>query len=602
MSGPRPVHLERRGAVYAVRFKIPARLRAQLDLSEIRRSLFTKDIDVARARCLDASLWFTELMRQCSLMPEYTKADIERRVRDYFSSWSRWVETAMRHDVEERGVATWTKRNIIAADRIISDCDNELRTGIYGEGVMGAAEGLIREAPAFEELSKQLLSRAMRQAFRYWKHRMETPALPFTPDDPFFDFEGSPFRDEPIARPDAGVFEAQRPPTPSNQAEPFGPHSPQRDEGHCPTLSQIVEMYVDHLREKGAGASHRNEIARALAWLEEELGHATRAAEITTADIRAFRNNLIRLNATGRGKSLPFRDRLTDIREQQITHATASKYWGAIKGMFAWALSEGICDHDPTAKLRLERPIGEEANSPEAYSMEELIRFYQTPLYTGYKSDGRTRQEGDCRQRGQHWWAGVLPLFTGMRAGELSQLLPSDFFFDAPIPYLQITRFDHDGVETKRTKTPSSVRRVPIAPPLLELGLKQFVERRKKVEPKARVFQRFRMGTETDGKLSEGMVSFWGAYVRHYGLHKKGRGTHVWRHTVVDFLTRLGAIEEDVAGYVGHERGSQTSRYGRQKKEGMPLERLKPLADSLEFGFDLVSMLGGPYRDDIHRA
>ena len=199
MSGPRPVHLERRGAVYTIRFRMPVALSERLGIREIRRSLFTKDIDVARQRCLDATVWFNELMRQCAAMPDYTKADVERSVRDYFSSWARHMETAARHDLDERSVANWTKRNIVAADIGISGCDDELRTGNYSEDVLGAAEGLIHEAPAFAEHSKQLLCRAMRQAFRYWKHRMETPALPFAPDDPFFDFEGSPVRAEASA-------------------------------------------------------------------------------------------------------------------------------------------------------------------------------------------------------------------------------------------------------------------------------------------------------------------------------------------------------------------------------------------------------------------
>ena len=236
MSGPRPLHLSRRGAVYVVRFQIPQGLQVRLGSREIRRSLFTKDIDVARERCLDATHWFRELMRQCTAMPDYTKADVERSVRDYFSSWSRLVETAARSDLEERGVANWTKRNIVAADVGIAACDDELRTGHYSESVMGAAEGLIREAPAYEELSKQLLCRAMRQALRYWKHRMETPALPYNPDDPFFDFEGSPVCTEVSKRSDTASFRHQHHPLPFSLEPSEGPT--------YPMLSQLVERYV----------------------------------------------------------------------------------------------------------------------------------------------------------------------------------------------------------------------------------------------------------------------------------------------------------------------------------------------------------------------
>jgi integrase len=171
--------------------------------------------------------------------------------------------------------------------------------------------------------------------------------------------------------------------------------------------------------------------------------------------MRTFRDDIERLDRRLQGRAIQFKDRLTNLPEQQLKSATTIRYWKSVQSFFAWCAAEedGASD-DPTAGLKINSKKGEVKRTPEPFSQDELRRFFAAPLYTGYKSRKRPLHEGDCHLRADRWWAPVLLMFTGMRAGELSQLLPSDFVFDADTPHLRVRdprlTSPEDGVEALR--------------------------------------------------------------------------------------------------------------------------------------------------------
>jgi hypothetical protein len=89
MSGPRPVHLTRRGAIYAVRFRVPADLVTALGIVELRRSLFTADPALARRRCASTTAWFDSLMQEYRRMKRPTRKDFEEQANRYFNKMLR---------------------------------------------------------------------------------------------------------------------------------------------------------------------------------------------------------------------------------------------------------------------------------------------------------------------------------------------------------------------------------------------------------------------------------------------------------------------------------------------------------------------------------
>jgi integrase len=166
---------------------------------------------------------------------------------------------------------------------------------------------------------------------------------------------------------------------------------------------------------------------------------------------------------------------------------------------------------------------------------------------------------------------------------------------DGDLPHLKVRAEDASGQRVKTTKNAASVRDVPLAEPLLQLGLAEFVRDRAKISPTARVFREFRPGTQ--GRKSDGMTKFWSAYLRKFGLWKEGRATHVWRHTVIACLRANNVPAEDIAAFVGHSQGTVTEGYGGS----YPLSRKAKTAEKLEYGFDVVEALGGPFRKQDHQ-
>lgn len=179
-----------------------------------------------------------------------------------------------------------------------------------------------------------------------------------------------------------------------------------------------------------------------------------------------------------------------------------------------------------------------------------------------------------------------------MRAAELNQLTSSDFVFEHEIPHVKVRRDDPDGKNAKTTKNEASIRDIPLAPVLMELGLEQFVRNRAKLD---RLFIEFRFGSA--GRKSDGVTKFWLRYLKKFGLWKPGRSTHVWRHTLIACLRRNGATDEDIGSFVGHSGKSITSSYGGPQ----PLERKAKLLTKLDYGFDLVDALGGAYVKQRHQ-
>lgn len=241
---------------------------------------------------------------------------------------------------------------------------------------------------------------------------------------------------------------------------------------------------------------------------------------------------------------------MTDDPQHQVKSVTAKKYWTSVQGFFEWAVEERLIASNPASGIKLTRKRGETRASPKPFDRAEIERFFSTPLYQGHAGPKRLLDPGTDVSRGGKWWAGVLPFFTALRAGELAQLLPEDFDFDAEVPHLKVREEDDAGNKVKSAKTRSSIRDVPMSPILLKLGLREFVEGRRRAAPSQRVFAEFRLGT--GGRKSEGMTRFWGDYLKANQIWKPGRATHVWRHTVASFLRASGVSDEEIGAVFGH--------------------------------------------------
>ena len=512
-------------------------------------------------------------------MDSPSRHELEAAARQFFAKLARENDRPRNFDPDylDQDVAF----NIETSEDRLKELDAQLILNQFEPWVIKAAASMVTQAGldfgTFDDrttfVAAKLAALALREEVRFFIHQLTTPARPFTPENPLFG--------EQTVAPSPHVVS-------SLQFVERAASAPRA------VLATTIDEYLRKTAARGVGESRYNELARPLRWLREAVGEATPIEAITKEKLRGFRNDLQRLRVELRGRDAPFADRLTNVPADQINPVTALRYWKAVQSFFQWCASEGMRDEDPSLGLKLQVPVGIEPQRTEPFSDEELRMLFRTPLFAGYKSAKRLSESGVRRVREAHWWALVLSLHTGLRAGELSQLLPEDFVFDAPVPHLKVRRENAQGHKVKRTKTPSSTRDVPLLQVLIELGLRQLVEGRQKRYPKDRVFQAFRLGQ--GDRLSDGMTRYFGDYFRKFGLWKSGRATHVFRHTIADRLRAAGATDEDIGAVLGHSGRSVTSRYGGPQ----PLERKAETLGRLSYRFDVVGELGGPYDAKVH--
>ncbi len=438
MSGPRPTHLARRGAVYVARFRIPLKLVDRLGMVELCRSLYTPDAQLARSRCLRATNWFRSTTNGLLQMSNPTRADLEKSARQFFEELK--AENDVPRQFKPESLDEELELNIDISRRRIRNLDDQLKVNKFKGYVEGIAKRLVAEMGAkIDDLTAserlitlQLAARVDRERQEHFMHLLTTPAQQYVPRDSLF------------CTPEIDQGSSEQIAYPANSI----------------VLSKAGAEYLRRKTSEGVGVSLLTELERVLTWFQERVGTDRPVKTISKSELRAFRDDLGKIDVQLRGRKLLFEDRLTDKSERQIKSVTARRYWQSIQGFFRWAEDEGHITVDPAAGLKMAVKKGQVKRSPAPFDQGELKKFCQSPLYSGYQSTKRVSTPGNCHAREGKWWCGILMMFTGMRAAEVSQLLPSDFVFDHEVPHLKIQRVDANGKQVKTVKSDSSLRDV----------------------------------------------------------------------------------------------------------------------------------------------
>lgn len=573
----RPLHLERRGAVYYVRIRIPVHLRPALGSSDFRRSLATKDYATGKQRCNAAEAWFQEIVRRMESMGTLDRSKLEEAANAYFAQLMREVDRPRDLPADEFDSALGLQIELTQAE--VERRTDQLTAHAYNEGDREVARAMLKPMSVnFDDLGAEgqlaVLShmvRAKRQQMIYMLHSLQTPASRFTPDDELFVRHHS----------STMVSQAMAPVVPRSMVI--------RPDLTLESLSTAYSAYLVRTERQG---STRDETARVLRWLQEEIDPATPVSQITHDQMRDFRDCLLILGTGAQGRKLPFRQRLAMPGQDQLKFVTRQRYWRFTTKFFGWFHAEYRIP-DPTSDLPFEGGRNELRQSPEPFSVEELKRFLRTPLFTGYQSHKRMLANGDCHGRNGYWWSAALMMFSGARAGDIAQLLPSDFQLDGVVPHFVIQPGKLPEGFSKRSKFGPRTHRIPLHPALLELGIREFVLGRAKKHSGKRLLFEIILG---EHRMSTGMTKFWSRYMHEFDLFLPGRATHVHRHTMAARLRAAGASNEDIGALLGHSNRSVTAGYGGDQG----LERKLATLEKLDHGFDVIGELGGPYDPKVH--
>lgn len=525
------MHMQRRGAVYTWRRRVPLTLAEKWGRREVVRSLRTADRAEAarRARVLSftADRLFDHIMADSELSPE----QIEALAREWFADALVADEEARLNARYGRAVYTDAddERDPVEADlEVLGWLEGEYREAIgYNDfsRVAVDAERILTQAgvpvdrtsEAFKRLAQSLLRAnvevlRLARAWRVGDFAKEVV-------DPLFRTEMSP------------VVVAQ--PTQQERATSSQP------------LREVLEVYAEaQVRDgKWVPVTKKNAVNKLKLFVEVMDGKPIDT--VTRDDIRGWREVL---------------------EETELSNNSIRHHFKVVAAMFNWAKREGKASIDnPTKGLM---PPADDPKR-DAFTAEELTTLFRSPMYTGHSSASRRDVPGAVVVKDFKYWFPLIGLHTGMRVEEIAKLRTAD-----------VRR--EDGVwcfDIKKAKTRAGERLVPIHPRLIALGFLDHVGlvKHERLWPE--------LTPNSEGNYSPRFVVWFPGYRRLINIDRDGLVFHSFRHSFVSRLEEAGVDNVKIARIVGHKITNITAgTYGG--KLFTPSKRLECFKD-LDFGVDL---------------
>jgi integrase len=370
-----------------------------------------------------------------------------------------------------------------------------------------------------------------------------------------------------------GIFANELPPIPGEEAK----------SSKSPTFEEVANQFFV-LKSKGDWVAKTSaDVKRVISLATELIGTDKVIKAVGIEDVKAFRNALSSLppnymKSSGKKGWTAKEAIAANAAGKSLSPKTQWKYFALFKQLLIWARDEGFVDTVPGNNIKvggLKKVAPGDLRDP--YSADQLTKIYQSPLYTGHESEDVRHKPGNLRLRDGYFWVPLIALFSGMRLGEIIQLLKSDVKQEGGVWYFDVTKG-----EGKSLKTASSKRRVPIHRALIELGFLKFIT----AGPvSGRVFPEIKKGA--DGYASHNFSKWWSRYAVHVGFKTDRTVFHSFRHNFLDALRAASSPEYINKVLMGHTDNSVHGGYG----SGATLAALKEVIDRVAYPIDLSYLL-----------
>jgi len=441
-----PSHLLQQGGVWYFRMAVPARLRPLLGRTEVKRSLWTAYIRLARAKGQQVGAAVARFLTlldskgdsimSAELTPEQIQALLTDYVRQALEDWEAhkasvsgpFDTTFPRDHAAILGTYEEKTRQALALNRT-SFFEPTVDDLLKRHGL-----SLEKDSPSYRRFALELMKREVELA-RIGQARAVG------------DY--------------SDTYATSPPPAPQPSLAAI---VPQHLQASSVTLGEGIAKYVNVQSRRWRPRSREKFLPIFNEFLE--LVGDKPMVSLTRDDMREYSRVVHRLpkNRTRaklyKGKSIPQLLQMTIPAGDLLTPATLDDRFVSVSTMLNW-LDEEYPGTFPLAQLKrvleVDRKPTTEARRP--YTDEELRLLFAPEVYTSRKLD-------------QAWkyWLPLMGLCTGARLGELCQLRLTDIKQDTAsgVWFLDI---NDDDAEGKTLKTAAATRWVPLHPALIELGL-----------------------------------------------------------------------------------------------------------------------------------
>jgi len=321
-----------------------------------------------------------------------------------------------------------------------------------------------------------------------------------------------------------------------------------RDHTYAPTMKIFRELLSADKRESTSGAI----------W-------DMRVGDIKPDDIDRFVEQMWQFpSQQGRRASACSKEKLANGAISQRREAVITRFmrirkfteWAAKAGHLRPGSSERLgaallgLKHEPKGGVK-PQPLAEaESDGYVAFSRQEIALLVESDDFLAYAA-----------ARPARYWITLIGLLQGPRIAEVAQLRPDDFTVVAELQCMRITARSRDSsgheldelgkpIPATRLKTEASRRILPIHPKLIELGLLDFVQQRRK-ENKTFLFD---LKWQPRGGYGHGPSKDFGKLSKCVGVWKRREKVfHSFRSALAQQLEETGLDSQLIDRVLGHE-------------------------------------------------
>lgn len=318
-------------------------------------------------------------------------------------------------------------------------------------------------------------------------------------------------------------------------------------------------------------------------YVENRPKPTTIASQTAWRDLRRF--------ATTQGAKMPedvtpeLMTAFVEDMRPRLEVPTLNERLTKIRGIYKIAVGKHVLKANPAAGTLGVKESGAKKRK------KRRLPFDATDLHTIFGSEVFTQHKRSKGQAGEaSYWIPLLMFYTGARPEELAGLALSDLVHDPKLGWFlsivdrpcddDLDLFDDEVPESHRRtlKNAVSIRRVPVAQQLIDLGLLRYVEwlRARKVTVFFPTLKK-----DFHGKLSGSFSKFFGRYKRALGITDKRKVLYSFRHCMKDMLEAAGAPSKYLQRLLGHTTGdgNVTDGYGSD----LPFNRLVKYFSRVQF-------------------
>lgn len=446
-----PSHLHRQGGVWHYRMAVPHRLRPLLDRTEIKRSLGTGYVRLARAKAqqvgavvarflvmLDTMKGGSSPMTDADSTPQKLQRILDRLVSDALEDWEN--QKASSSDPFDTGFPADHAEvlSILEAKTKDALARNSIRFFEPTVDALLAEHGIAleKDSPEYRRFALEVMKREIEAA-----HIGQARAV-----GDYSDKYATASLTPPIVQPVAQV--------------------PPHLQVSTVTLSAGIAKYKEVQRQEDITATT---LAKYDLFLDEflELVGDKPVASLVRDDIREYRSVIHRL-PKNRTRVKEYKDKsvkqllaMTIPTAHLMTSGTIENRFVTVSSLLNWLADEYTSTLPHLAQLKKALEVDSRAPvtvKKRPYTDDELRLLFDYEVYTSKKM-----------KKSWQYWLPLMGLLTGARLGELCQLLVTDIKQDeaSGVWYFDI----NDEAEGKRLKSDAAKRLVPMHPALVELGL-----------------------------------------------------------------------------------------------------------------------------------